>query len=204
QLSGGQKQRVAIARALANDPKVLLCDEATSALDPQTTQAILKLLKEVNRRLGITIVVITHQMSVVKEICTRVAVMEGGRVVEVAPIDDIFSQPSAELTKSFINTANNVNKFLELAGEGQFEDMLRPGGKLLLLTFKGLDKAGRPFTMHLHDRYGVEPNIVYGNIDFVNGTALGKLGVAMNGEPAAVDAAVAALRAMGISVEEVR
>lgn len=109
QLSGGQKQRVAIARALANDPKVLLCDEATSALDPKTTRSILKLLREVNQRLGITIVVITHQMSVVKYICDRAAVMEKGRVVEEGTILEIFSHPKMPVTKGFIDTATNVD-----------------------------------------------------------------------------------------------
>ena len=102
QLSGGQKQRVAIARALANDPKVLLCDEATSALDPKTTRSILKLLREVNQRLGITIVVITHQMSVVKYICDRAAVMEKGRVVEEGTILEIFSHPKMPVTKGLL------------------------------------------------------------------------------------------------------
>ena len=106
ELSGGQKQRVGIARALANDPKVLLCDEATSALDPQTTKSILRLLKEVNKKFGITIVVITHEMQVVKEICTRAAVMENGRVVEEGSIFKIFSEPKEKITKSFIDSTS--------------------------------------------------------------------------------------------------
>mgnify|MGYP000694794338 CR=1 FL=1 len=112
QLSGGQKQRVAIARALANDPKVLLCDEATSALDPQTTQSILKLLKQVNEKLGITIVLITHEMAVVKDICDRVAVMERGSVVEEGDTVSVFSHPKEEMTKNFIDTANSLSKDL--------------------------------------------------------------------------------------------
>src|SRR5574337_206753 len=103
-LSGGQKQRVAIARALANDPKILLCDEATSALDPKTTLAILELLQEVNQKLGITIVIITHEMQVVKEICNKVAVMETGRVIEHGRVVDIFDEPKAPLTRDFIRT----------------------------------------------------------------------------------------------------
>ena len=110
QLSGGQKQRVAIARALANDPKVLLCDEATSALDPQTTKSILKLLKRVNEELGITIVLITHEMAVIKEICDRVAVMENGYVVEEGSIIDIFSKPQAEVTRNFIASTSNAHR----------------------------------------------------------------------------------------------
>ena len=118
ELSGGQKQRVAIARALANDPKVLLCDEATSALDPQTTSSILKLLKEVNQKLGITIVLITHEMAVIKEICNRVAVMELGKVVETGNILDIFSHPKAQMTMDFINSTNPITKIYELIDNG--------------------------------------------------------------------------------------
>ena len=113
QLSGGQKQRVAIARALANDPNVLLCDEATSALDPQTTKAILQLLKHLNETLGITVVIITHEMAVVKEICHRVAVMEHGKVVESGEVFNIFANPREDITKSFIHTTSNLRKIEE-------------------------------------------------------------------------------------------
>ena len=110
QLSGGQKQRVAIARALANDPNVLLCDEATSALDPQTTKAILQLLKHLNETLGITVVIITHEMAVVKEICHRVAVMEHGKVVESGEVFNIFANPREDITKNFIHTTSNLRQ----------------------------------------------------------------------------------------------
>ena len=178
QLSGGQKQRVAIARALANDPKVLLCDEATSALDPQTTHSILKLLKEVNQKLRLTIVVITHQMSVIKEICDRVAVMKTGRIVEEGTITEIFAHPKADLTKEFINTANNVKKFLGSAGE--------------------------PLVVALYERFKVRANIVFGNIDFIQGSALGKLGVVLTGEKASVQQAEDYLKENGVYVEELK
>lgn len=110
QLSGGQKQRVAIARALANDPDVLLCDEATSALDPKTTSSILDLLRKLNEQLGLTIVIITHEMSVVKDLCHRVAVMEDGHVLEQGSIVDMFTNPQKSLTKEFINTATHLTK----------------------------------------------------------------------------------------------
>lgn len=110
QLSGGQKQRVAIARALANDPNILLCDEATSALDPQTTKSILKLLQQLNQTLGITVVVITHEMAVVKEICNRVAVMDHGDVVEEGEVFHVFASPKEPLTRSFIKTTSNLQK----------------------------------------------------------------------------------------------
>ena len=116
QLSGGQKQRVAIARALACDPKVLLCDEATSALDPQTTKSILRLLKRLNRETGITIVMITHQMQVVKEICDRVAVMEKGRVVETGDVLDVFTHPQAPITRSFVDCGQQSGRHIHADG----------------------------------------------------------------------------------------
>lgn len=203
QLSGGQKQRVAIARALANDPKVLLCDEATSALDPQTTHSILKLLKEVNRKLNLTIVVITHQMSVIKEICDRVAVMKKGRIVEEGSITDIFAHPQAELTKDFINTANNVKKFFELVRSGQLDLRVQEGGKILLLTYIGAS-AAEPLIVELYERFQVRANIVFGNIDFIQGSALGKLGVVLNGSAASILAAVDYLKQNGVAVEELQ
>ncbi len=203
QLSGGQKQRVAIARALANDPKVLLCDEATSALDPQTTHSILKLLKKVNQKLKLTIVVITHQMSVIKEICDRVAVMKKGRIVEEGAITEIFAHPKADLTKDFINTANNVKKFLELVQSGQLDTEMSGGGKILLLTYTG-GSAGEPLIVTLYERFNVRANIVFGNIDFIQGSALGKLGVVLTGEPALVQAAQQYLSENGVYVEELK
>lgn len=118
QLSGGQKQRVAIARALANNPKVLLCDEATSAIDPQTTKSILNLLKHVNQTLGITIVVITHEMAVVKDICDRVAIMQQGHIVEEGSTEDVFLHPRENVTKDFISTADNMDRIYELINQG--------------------------------------------------------------------------------------
>ena len=203
QLSGGQKQRVAIARALANDPKVLLCDEATSALDPQTTHSILKLLKEVNQKLRLTIVVITHQMSVIKEICDRVAVMKTGRIVEEGTITEIFAHPKADLTKEFINTANNVKKFLGLVESGQLDNEVAEGGKILLLTYTG-GSAGEPLVVALYERFKVRANIVFGNIDFIQGSALGKLGVVLTGEKASVQQAEEYLKENGVYVEELK
>ena len=202
QLSGGQKQRVAIARALANDPKVLLCDEATSALDPQTTHSILKLLKEVNQKLRLTIV-ITHQMSVIKEICDRVAVMKTGRIVEEGTITEIFAHPKADLTKEFINTANNVKKFLGLVESGQLDNEVADGGKILLLTYTG-GSAGEPLVVALYERFKVRANIVFGNIDFIQGSALGKLGVVLTGEKASVQQAEDYLKENGVYVEELK
>ena len=135
QLSGGQKQRVAIARALANDPKVLLCDEATSALDPQTTKAILTLLKDLNQKLNLTIVMITHEMAVVKEICDHVAIMEHGQVVEQGEVFSLFADPKQPITQNFIRTTSNLQKIEELIAEGSPVVQLQPGEVIVRLSY---------------------------------------------------------------------
>ena len=135
QLSGGQKQRVAIARALANDPKVLLCDEATSALDPQTTKAILTLLKDLNQKLNLTIVMITHEMAVVKEICDHVAIMEHGQVVEQGEVFSLFADPKQPITQNFIRTTSYLQKIEELIAEGSPVVQLQPGEVIVRLSY---------------------------------------------------------------------
>lgn len=137
QLSGGQKQRVGIARALANEPTVLLCDEATSALDPTTTKAILQLLKKISSKLGITIVLITHEMEVVKELCHRVAVMQDGRVIEEGPVYEIFSQPKQELTKQFISSVLDFELPSHLIEESE--------GTIIKIQFEGQTTLNRFF-----------------------------------------------------------
>ena len=137
QLSGGQQQRVAIARALIGDPEVLLCDEATSALDPRTTRSILALLKDLNARLGLTIVLITHQMQVVKDICTDLAVMSHGKVVDDGSILDVFDHPSNELTREFIYTSGNMNKGITLVQEHPLFRKERESGSVYLLFSVG-------------------------------------------------------------------
>ena len=203
QLSGGQKQRVAIARALANDPKVLLCDEATSALDPQTTQSILKLLKQVNEKLGITIVLITHEMAVVKDICDRVAVMERGSVVEEGDTVSVFSHPKEEMTKNFIDTANSLSKIHELIAEGHSLTELNPGDKMVLLTYSG-GNAGEPLISAISSKFGVSANIIYGNIDYLKGKPLGKLVVTLSGEEASMKDAIANIRSLGVEMEVIK
>ena len=200
QLSGGQKQRVAIARALANDPKVLLCDEATSALDPKTTRSILKLLREVNQRLGITIVVITHQMSVVKFICDRAAVMERGHVVEEGSILEIFSHPKAPVTKGFIDTASNVDDLYDLLEEAAPAGGVDHGRQVYLLTYAG-SSAEKPLMVELFSRFGVSANIIFGNIELLKGTPLGKLAVTLEGSPESVSAALEFIRSQNVTVE---
>ena len=203
QLSGGQKQRVAIARALANDPKVLLCDEATSALDPQTTHSILQLLKEVNSRLGLTIVVITHQMEVIKEICDRVAVMQTGCVVEEGNIVDVFSAPQAPITKSFIQAADNFEAFSDLIKLNSAITGIKPDQPVWFLTYRGA-VAGEPLMSELYRRFEVKANIIYGNIDYFKECIVGKLGVAIDGEASRVEAAKNFLVEQKVIVEVLR
>lgn len=200
QLSGGQKQRVAIARALANDPKVLLCDEATSALDPQTTQSILKLLKQVNETLGITIVLITHEMAVVKDICDRVAIMEQGRVVEEGDTVSVFSHPKEAMTKDFIDTAINLGKIHDLIAEGHSLTEIQPGEQMVLLTYSG-SNAGQPLISALAEKFSVSANIIYGNIDYLKGKPLGKLVVTLSGEKEAMEQAIDYIRSLGVEME---
>ncbi|NLN15445.1 MAG: methionine ABC transporter ATP-binding protein [Tissierellia bacterium] len=174
QLSGGQKQRVAIARALATEPKILLCDEATSALDPQTTKSILRLLKDVNRKLGITIVIITHEMHVIKEICNRVAVMEGGRVVELGDVVSIFSKPKAQITKEFINSTSNLSKIDELIKEKSQIVDLKAGERIWRLDFHG-SETKEPIIVQLAKNFHIEPSIIFGNVEVISDTVLGSL-----------------------------
>lgn len=203
QLSGGQKQRVAIARALANDPKVLLCDEATSALDPQTTQSILKLLKKVNEELGITIVIITHEMAVVKDICDQVAIMEDGIVVESGSTVEVFSRPKAAITRDFIDTASNISKIHELIAEENELTKIRRGDKMLLLTYSG-SNAAEPLISYLAKAFDIRANIIYGNIDFLKGKPLGKLVVTLSGEADKMKQAMNYIYSLGVEVEVIK
>jgi D-methionine transport system ATP-binding protein len=200
QLSGGQKQRVAIARALATDPKVLLCDEATSALDPQTTLSILKLLKEVNAKLGITIVIITHEMSVIKEICSRVAVMENGVIVEDGDVYSVFSSPKQGVTKGFIDTTSNLQKIHELIVEKSPIVDLKPGEKILKLRY--LEKsASEALISVVSRRFNIDANIIFGNIEVIQNASLGGLVVIVSGEKEDIQAAIQFLLDKKVEVE---
>lgn len=203
QLSGGQKQRVAIARALANDPKVLLCDEATSALDPQTTKSILNLLKKVNQELGITIVLITHEMAVVKDICDRVAIMELGRVVEEGETAEVFSHPKEKLTRDFMDTASNINKIYELLDEKHALTQLKKGEKLVLLTYSG-GNAGESVISHLAEKYQVQANIIFGNVDILKNKPLGKLVVILSGTEENMKHAIQYIQSRNVQMEVIR
>ncbi|SDL89159.1 methionine ABC transporter ATP-binding protein [Sediminibacillus halophilus] len=185
QLSGGQKQRVSIARALANNPKVLLCDEATSALDPGTTKSILKLLKKINQELGITIVIITHEMEVVKEICNRCAVMQDGRVIEEGSTYEIFANPTEPLTKAFIQTVLSFELPAKLLDNCT--------GTLMRLQFRG-DIAGEAVVSDMLQSFPVRGNILHGKVEYIGETPLGIFIMEMTGERTAIDKAVAYLK----------
>ncbi len=181
QLSGGQKQRVAIARALASDPKVLLCDEATSALDPQTTQSILRLIKDINQKTGITVVVITHEMAVVKEICHKVAVMDGGHVVEEGAVFDVFANPQQPVTRSFIATTSNLSKIDELIAVGDPLVAVKPGEIVARLNYSQ-SNTGEATISEISRRFQVDVSIVFSNVEIINGQSLGGLVAIISGD----------------------
>lgn len=193
QLSGGQKQRVAIARALANDPDVLLCDEATSALDPQTTVQILNLLKDLNKKLGITIVLITHEMNVIKSICQKVAVLSNGKLVEVGPVAEIFFTPKHPVTKSFVNSTHQVDKFIELLRNPQGTFDIYSDNDILRIDFLGSETTD-PLISRISRQYLVDANIVYANIDIIQDIPLGTLVVILSGTPDGRKSAIASLK----------
>ena len=179
QLSGGQKQRVGIARALASDPKVLLSDEATSALDPQTTKSILALLRDINQRLHLTIVMITHQMEVVKQICDRVAVIENGNIIEEGTMYQVFTEPRENTTKEFVATVNDMT-VPAILNTADMQQSYFDGSKVLVhLTFLG--NADEPVVARLIKNYGVDVNIIQGKIDYLKDLPYGTLLVEISG-----------------------
>lgn len=197
QLSGGQKQRVGIARALANNPEVLLCDEATSALDPETTDSILRLLSDINQRLGLTIVLITHEMHVIRKICHRVAVMEAGRVVEQGDVLEVFQNPQAEITKNFVMQVSDSRESKE-----SIEHILKnyPSGKLVKLIFVG-NTTERPIISYLIKEFQLDINILHGNISQTVNGSYGTLIVQLDGDSENVEKALEKLKSMNIKTE---
>ena len=192
QLSGGQKQRVGIARALANHPELLLCDEPTSALDLETAASILDLLKEINRRLGLTIVIISHEMAVIKAVCDRVAVMDGGRIVEQGTVFDIFARPAHAFTRELVERTFNLDI------PQRHLDAIH--GTLLKILFLG-EEAETPVLFEAARRFGVAVNILHGKIEYIGDRAIGLLVVSLTGDPAPVGEAVAHIRANTERVE---
>jgi len=189
QLSGGQKQRVAIARALANNPTVLLCDEATSALDPQTTQDILRLLQRLRERLKLTIILITHEMAVVKQVCTRVAVMEEGRVVEEGRIYDVFSNPQQPIPRRFIRTTTHIESVEELLKTDPSSLGLASGDIVVRYDCSG-DRTSQASVSRISREYGVDISIIFGNVEMLLDTPFGTMIVVFRGEEKAVQAAL--------------
>ena len=181
QLSGGQKQRVAIARALANDPKILISDESTSALDPKTTKQILALLQDLNKKLGLTIVLITHEMQIVKDIANRVAVMQNGKLIEEGSVLDIFSHPRESLTQDFIKIATGIDEAMLKIEQQEVVKNLPLGSKLVQLKYAG-HSTDEPLLNQIYKEFEVTANILYGNIEILDGIPVGEMVVILSGD----------------------
>ncbi|MGQ7483059.1 methionine ABC transporter ATP-binding protein [Streptococcus suis] len=199
QLSGGQKQRVAIARALANDPKILISDESTSALDPKTTKQILALLQELNEKLGLTIVMITHEMQIVKDICNRVAVMQDGHLIEEGSVLEIFSHPKEELTQDFIKTATGIDEALVKIYQQDIVKNLPENSILVQLKYAG-SNTDTAIVNDLYKFYQVSANILYGNIEILDHTPVGEMVVILSGEPGQLHRAIEAVTEVRVEV----
>lgn len=198
ELSGGQKQRVGIARALASNPKILLCDEATSALDPQTTQSILQLLKKINTEYNITVMIITHEMSVIQQVCNRVAVMEAGKVVEQGSVLEVFGHPKHPTSKNFVETVihnsipDSVKRVLKQS----------ESSRIFRVEVTG-DKAAKPIVSQLIKQFDVEVNILFANMTEIQNTTLVIMYMQFDGEPAVINQALRYLQENDAGIEEV-
>ena len=199
QLSGGQKQRVAIARALANEPDILISDESTSALDPKTTVSILKLLQELNRKLNLTIVLITHEMQVIQTICHKVAVMEKGKVIEQGSVSEIFTQPKQSLTQEFIDTASNVREALSRIRSTYDERNKQP---LYLLKFVG-ETTNQAVVTDMAQQFHLSARILFANVDQINQLTIGVLVLALAGEKDQILSGIGFLEKQGVQVTRV-
>ncbi|QDJ59409.1 methionine ABC transporter ATP-binding protein [Weissella hellenica] len=203
QLSGGQKQRVAIARALANDPEILISDEATSALDPRTTNQILALLKQLNRELGLTIVLITHEMQAIKETANKVAVMENGTIIEHGSLLEIFTNPQKPLTKDFINTATNLDEALVKVNELLTTQPLADDEELIKISYVGADTA-QPLLSTIYADFDVTTNILYSNMEILTQTPVGLAVAIFKGTVANRKAAKASFSDHGVVITELQ
>ncbi|MEK4850114.1 methionine ABC transporter ATP-binding protein [Paenibacillus sp. FSL H7-0756] len=199
ELSGGQKQRVGIARALASNPSILLCDEATSALDPQTTQSILQLLKRINAEYNITVMIITHEMSVIQEICNKVAVMEEGRIIEQGSVLDVFGAPKHQTTQNFVKTVIQNSMTTSVRRTLKTEQ----GSQVYKLNFAG-ESASEPVLYEIIRTYGVKVNILFANTTEIQETTLGMIIVQLQGEPAQMEAALNYMKQHEVRIEEVK
>lgn len=201
QLSGGQKQRVGIARALASDPKILLCDEATSALDPQTTKSILALIKDINKKLNLTVVVITHEMQVIKEICDKVAVISDGVIAERGDVLDVFTNPQHKITKEFISVL--LSNELPAAFRGNEISQEKTEGSLLLLRLIFLgERADDPVLAEMiRACKGLECTMLFGNLDEIHGVPFGRMIVGLSGAESSIQNALDFLSTKDVRVE---
>lgn len=179
ELSGGQQQRCAIARALASKTEILLCDEATSALDPKTTKQILKLLKELNKELNLTIVIITHQMEVVKDLCNKCAIMQDGKIVEEGTTLEIFSDPKTDLAREFVETSTNIKETIEQVKSNV--GILKEDEQLAQISYVG-ESTTEPVINELYEKFGIKTNILAGHIEFINEVPVGNLIVTLKGD----------------------
>ena len=200
QLSGGQKQRIGIARALATNPSVLLCDEATSALDPQTTQSILDLLRKINREYNITILLITHEMGVIREICDKVAVIEAGKIIEQGSVFDIFTNPQQPTTQRFVRSVMN-----DELPEALLEQIRNAGSSqsIYRIQFTG-SSVGRPLISQVSRNFNLDLNVLFGNITELQGIPYGNLIVEFIGDQKEIKRALIAIRQGDATVEEVK
>ena len=201
QLSGGQKQRVGIARALASDPKVLLCDEATSALDPQTTKSILDLIKDINQKLELTVVVITHEMQVIKDICDKVAVISNGVIAEQGSVVDVFINPQQAITKEFISVL--LSNELPAAFRGNKISQEETVGSLLLLrlTFLGETADNPVIAGMIREAEGVDVTLLFGNLDQIHGIPFGRMIIGLAGNEAEIEKALNYLKREDLKLE---
>ena len=196
QLSGGQKQRVGIARALASEPKVLLCDEATSALDPQTTRSILELIQDINRKLSLTVVVITHEMQVIKDICDKVAVIENGVIAEQGTVLDVFTNPQKPITKDFISVLLS-NELPAAFRGGEVSKTPLPGAYLLLG-----ESADDPVLAGMIRKFPeIEVTMLFGNLDQIKSTPFGRMIIGITGPEAKIQEALQYLRQQDLKEE---
>lgn len=197
QLSGGQKQRIAIARALANNPDILFCDEATSALDPKTTQSILNLIREIQKKMNLTVVMITHQMEVVRDACSQVAVVNEGKIVEQGRVEDIFLHPRTEVTKDFLA---NISNMAQQESENGFVRWSKDGGKYTL-HFNN-EKTDEPILSQMAKKFDVEYNVRAGGIQSLQGKKVGTMLIDFIGDEKEIKNAISFLNENGVEVEK--
>lgn len=201
QLSGGQKQRVGIARAIVSNPSVLLSDEATSALDPETVKSILQLLKDINKKLGITIIMITHQMEVIKEIAQHVAVIEHGKIIEEGSVVDLFTNPKTETLKKFVGSVMSSELPEQLSHMDMHPQKSNDSDNTLIsLSFRG-DIANEPIIANLIKKYNLDVSILYGSIDYIQDVSFGRLIIMINGHDQDMKEALAHLNSLPITSE---